>query len=117
MSVPVSTNSTYNVEQLDESNGNEWVQIEASLVPNFNYAKVEGAAPYNLLINSGEVGPVSFSLIKISIDDEIRKDKFEHLSTAKVARSLRHGVNDGKSPNSGENFILNQGRKQLHFSR
>jgi len=117
VSVPVSTNSTYNVAQLDESNGNEWVQIEASLVPNFNYAKVEGAAPYNLLINTGEVGPVSFSLIKISIDDEIRKDKFEHLSTAKVARSLRHGVTDGKSPNNGENFILNQGGKQLHFSR
>ena len=59
ISIPISQNASYDIERIFHSgtagNSDDWVQVNSTVVPNFNYAKIKDAAPYNLMIDVQDI--------------------------------------------------------------
>ena len=123
----MSTEGSYVVERrVDTGYSSEnWAKIESTLVPNFNYAKVAGAAPFNLLINVRDMLPVSINLVWITKarEQEVRSDigdqyALEPNTVARIARSLRHEKNHNQEHTSRPlDCVVKNGAIQVQFSR
>jgi len=123
----VSTEGSYVVERRVDTgySGEDWAQIESTLVPNFNYAKVAGAAPFNLLINVRDMEPASINLVWITKTQEqdVRSDVgdqyvLEPTTIARIARSLRHEENHNQGHTSRPlDFVVKNEAIQVQFSR
>jgi hypothetical protein len=102
------------VERFVGMNGHTqiWDNVLSTVFPNFNYAKVQGSAPFNLLIELNEMKPLSPTLIKISLGDKSNKTLLANHSMAIVPRSLRSVPKERDG-----NFVVRQGDIEVHFFR
>lgn len=96
LSLPVSISSNFSVTRMVDDKKTRYV--DSALHPNMNAAKVPGAAPFNLVFDTGQVKPASFTLYKItnkarsSLEEPLLSQpatKFKESTLAHDSRRLR----------------------------
>lgn len=112
LSIPVSTNSTYVVHRYTGTGENEGilVNLQSAVAPNFNYAKIPGSAPFNLLIEINDLKAVSPTLVKISYDS---KDLFKYQPIATNAQRYLRPISFSRN----DDFVVRQGNTEVQFVR
>jgi Alpha mannosidase, middle domain. len=113
VSVPVDRNWTYTVQHyhtdFGEEHGGSWVDLESTVVPNFNYAKIPGSAPFNLLIAMNDLKVVSPTLVKISFGHQkLLKHQAIETNVQRYLRPISFNRRKG-------DFVVSQGSTEVHF--
>lgn len=62
--LPVDMANRYLVEQLQPDT--VWSEVSSSLIPNQNYAKIDGAAQLSLYFNASDIPPLGASIFRIT---------------------------------------------------
>ena len=140
VNVPISANGPYEVLRsatggTDNDDDDNWELIQSSVVQNFNYANVEGAAAFNLLIDVQNMDPASFTFfwikeitpkaLPVSDLDSVQKDPgFQHNMRvpSTVARHLRKEhihvpEKQLHSNTSNDKIVIDNGKIEVHFNR
>ena len=65
VSLPVSSNITYNVEKY-QSDDKSWKIVDSSLLSNIGHDDIRVVFPYVLWFDSGSVPPISMTIYRIS---------------------------------------------------
>ena len=115
ISIPISQNASYVIERIFHSgtagNSDDWVQVNSTVVPNFNYAKIKDAAPYNLMIDVQDIPSTPMvAILKVSSESQALHTPVK--SILEESRNLRSKDPTRKDSNS---FVLHQGKTQIHI--
>ncbi len=125
VSLPVSSNATYEVFR--NKNG-DWETMEWSIVPNPNYANVEGASDFNLLIYVPDMNPLSVDFLWIrntKADDvkstprsekEAKRDVWRESISSKTSRYLRNKGSE-KMASTDPDIVIKHKDFDVHFKR
>ncbi len=111
ISIPVSRNETYEVLYLDDG----WIATESAIVPNLNYAKVDNAANFNLLVDVPDIDPSSPKLIWIRSSKKVHASSGPHPDHEYILASKRHLRNSAGTKTESGDFIVKNKYIEGHF--
>lgn len=118
--MPVNVIANYDV-QVRRNEG--WYPIESASVPNYNYAQIEEAAPYNLMIEV-DIGPLSAALFRVqstiagyelsNAEAKMSGMNWQPQKGVDIMRSLRSKKNEHAFHND---FVVENDRMKVYFER